>query len=194
MIENDLTKLRIDAAIRGKWNIGFFASGFTFWIFIGIISNSLPLETARIYMVVGTFFIFPLAVVFSKIFKADPFTKGNSIGELVGYTHMSVITMSFPIIILTAIYLPHALIFVMAILYCLDFFVMTWAFGSLLFGIHAAFRTVIVTLIYFAIPAYRFTILPFVIALLYLTTVLLIPILRTKWLLKNNEKKNLKTD
>jgi len=190
MTENDLAELRVDAAIRGKWNIGFFASGFTFWIFIGIICNSFPLETARIYMVAGTFLIFPLAVLFSKLFKADPFTKGNSIGELVGYTHMSVITMSFPIVILTAIYLPNALIFVMAILYCLDFYVMTWSFGTWLFGIHAAFRTIIVSLIYFAIPAYRFTLLPFIIALLYLTTVLLIPVLRTKWLKKNNENQN----
>lgn len=121
MTENDITKLRVDAAIRGKWNIGFFASGFIFWIFIGIICNSFPLETARIYMVAGTFLMFPLAILFSKLFKADPFTKGNSIGELVGYTHMSVIAMSFPIIILTAIYLPNALIFVMAILYCWTF-------------------------------------------------------------------------
>ena len=106
MTANDLTKLRIDAAIHEKWNIGFFASGFAFWIFIGITSKSFPLETARIYMVVGTFLIFPLAIILSKLFKADPFTKGNNIGELVGYTHMSVITMSFPIIILTVVYLP----------------------------------------------------------------------------------------
>lgn len=71
---------------------------------------------------------------------------------------------------------------------------MTWSFGTWLFGVHAAFRTVIVTLIYFAIPPYRFTVLPFLIAFLYLTTVLLIPILRTKWLKKSNEKQSLKTD
>ena len=69
---------------------------------------------------------------------------------------------------------------------------MTWSFGTWLFGVHAAFRTVIVTFIYFAIPAYRFTVLPFIIAFLYLATVLLIPILRTKWLEKNKAK--LKTD
>ena len=187
MTENDIIKLRVDATIRGKWNIGFFAAGFIFWIFIGIICNSFPLETAKIYMVGGTFFIFPLAVLFSKLFKADPFTKGNTIGELVGYTHMSVIALSFPIVILTAIFLPDALIFVMAILYCLDFYVMTWSFGTPLFGVHAVLRTILVTLIYFAIPAYRFTVLPFIISFLYLTTVVLIPILRTKWLKRNYE-------
>ncbi|RZL69249.1 MAG: hypothetical protein EOO93_02090 [Pedobacter sp.] len=187
MKENDIIKLRVDASIRGKWNIGFFAAGFTFWIFIGAIGNNFPLEKARIYMVAGTFLIFPFAVDFSKLFKADPFTKGNVIGELVGYTHMSVIALSFPIIILTAIYLPDALIFVMAILYCLDFYVMTWSFGTWLFGVHAAFRTIIVTLIYFAVPAYRLTVLPFIIAFLYLITVVLIPILRHKWLKKSHE-------
>ncbi len=185
MPENNLTKLRVDAAIRGKWNIGFFAAGFIFWIFIGIISNCMPLEKARTYMVTGTFFIFPLAVLFSKIFKADPFTKGNSIGELVGYTHMSIIALSFPIIILVAIYLPSALILVMAILYCLDFYVMSWGFGNKLFGIHSAVRTIVVTIIYFTLPNLRNIIIPIFVAFLYLSTVILIPILRKKWFGQN---------
>jgi hypothetical protein len=185
MIEHNINNLRVDAATRGKWNIGFFVSGFIFWIFIGIITNCLPLEKARIYMVSGTFFIFPLAVLFSKLFKADPFTKGNCIGELVGYTHMSIIALSFPIIILTAIYLPSALILVMAILYCLDFYVMSWGFGTKLFGIHSAIRTIVVTIIYFALPNLRIIIIPIFVAFLYLSTVILIPILRKKWLEQN---------
>ncbi len=138
-------------------------------------------------MVAGTFLIFPLAVLFSKLFKADPFTKGNSIGELVGFTHMSVIALSFPIIILTAIYLPSALILVMAILYCLDFYVMSWGFGTKLFGIHSAIRTIIVSVIYFTIPTYRSILIPLFVALLYLSIVILIPILRKKWLKQNKE-------
>jgi hypothetical protein len=189
MLETNLIKLRIDAAIRGKWNIGFFAAGLIFWIFIGVISNVLPLEKARFHMIAGTFLIFPMAVLFSKIFKADPFTKGNAIGELIGYTHMSVIALSFPIVIVTATYLPTALILVMAILNCLDFYVMSWGFGTNLFALHAAFRTILVTVLYFVIPTYKFIIIPVVLALFYLSTLILIPILRAKWL-TNNEADN----
>lgn len=184
-MENNLNQIRRDLALRGKWNIGYFASGFTFWVFIGIICNYLPIENARTYMVGATFIIFPMAVMYSKLFKADPFMKGNNFGELVGYTHMSVVTLSFPIIILTAIYLPNALILVMAILYCLDFYVMSWSFGTWLFGIHAFIRTFVVTILYFAAPSFRSLAIPIFLALLYLSTVILIPILKKKWLQKN---------
>lgn len=182
MTDLTLRHLRVDAAQRGKWNIGFFCAGFLFWLYVGVIAHYFPLATARIYWIVGTFFIFPFAVLCSKVFGADPFTKGNALGELVGYTHMSVITLTFPIVIVAALYLPEALILIMAICYCLDFFVMTWAFGSWLFGIHAIFRTVAATLIFFAVPDGRLTILPVVVALCYLTTVILILVLRKKWL------------
>ena len=184
MPELTLINLRIDAALRGKWNIGFFASGLLFWIYVAIVGISLPLATARIYWVTGTFFIFPVAVVMSKLFKADPFTKGNALGDLVGYTHLSVIGLSFPIIIVTAIYMPQALLLLMSICFCLDFYVMSWAFGTALFGLHAAIRTLAVTIIYFALPAWRLTLLPLAVALLYLITMLMIPPLKTKWLEK----------
>ncbi len=188
MTELNINNLRIDAAKRGKWNIGFFSSGCLFWIYVAIIGNRFPLESARIYWVVGTFLIFPIAVLMSKIFKADPFTKGNVLGDLVGYTHMSIISLAFPIIIVTAIYLPEALILVMAICYCLDFFVMSWAFGTWLFGAHAAFRTVAVTIIYFSMPSWRLTAMPIIVAFFYLATVILIPVLRKKWLEKHNKQ------
>jgi len=185
MAELDISKLRVDAAKHSNWNIGFFAAGLLFWIFVGITGNIFSLESARIYWLVGTFFIFPLAVLISKIFNADPFMKGNILGELVGYTHMSVITLSFPIVLVTLLYFPEALILVMAITYCLDFFVMSWAYDTPLFGIHAAFRTIVVTIIFFAVPSWRLSILPAFVAFCYLLTVILIPMLRKKWVVKH---------
>jgi hypothetical protein len=184
----DLVNLRIDAAIRGKWNIGFFAAGGVFWLAVTIIGNTVTIEQARIFWIIGTFLILPVAVLFSRLFGADPFTKGNVLGELVGYTHMSVIAMTFPIIIATAIYMPEALLLVMAIVYCLDFFVMSWAFGSRLFGIHAAIRVITVSLIWFAHPEWRLSVLPAFVALLYVTTVAVIPSLRRRWLLEQQGK------
>lgn len=181
-----INEVRIDAAKRGKWNIGFFAAGFLFWSYVGFIGQAYPLDMARIYWIAGTFFIFPTAVLLSKIFKADPFTKGNVMGELVGYTHMNMIMLSFPVILVSALYYPEALILIMAICYCLDFFVMSWAFGSLLFVIHATFRTVVVTLVFFAVPEWRLTAIPAIVALAYLTTVLLIPDLKKRWLEKQS--------
>ena len=193
MTELNIENLRMDAAKCGKWNIGFFSAGFLFWVYVGFIGRHFPLETARIYWIAGTFYIFPLAVLISKIFKADPFTKGNALGELVGYTHMSIIMLTFPVIIVTALYFPEALILIMAICYCLDFFVMTWVFGSWLFSIHATFRTAVVTIIFFAFPEWRLTTIPAIVALSYLITVILIPILKKEMVTKTYQIKYVAT-
>ena len=180
--QQTLQRLRIDAARRGKWNIGYFAAGAVFWIFAAAVGLTYELERARLFWLVGTFLIFPVAVVASRLAGADPFTKGNPLGDLVGYTHMSVIAMTFPLVLASFLFAPEALLLVMAIAYCLDFYVMSWAFGTRLFGVHAAVRVVVVSLIWFALPEWRFSLLPGVVALLYLGTVGLIPILRHRWL------------
>ncbi len=178
----DLRLLRIDLAQRSRWNIGYFCGGLVFWLYVAVIGSVLPPDVAKVYWLVGTFTMFPFAVAISRICRADPFCKGNDLGELVGYTHMSVVAMTFPIIIAVFIYLPQALLLVMAISYCLDFYVMTWAFGSRLFGLHAALRTLVVTVIWFALPRWRASVLPLVVAMAYLVTVILIPPLRRQWL------------
>jgi hypothetical protein len=177
-----LNLLRVDLARRSKWNIGYFASGFLFWVYAAAIGWIFPLLVARVYWLVGTFFIFPVAVGISHLLRADPFSKGNALGEVVGYTHMSIITMTLPLVLSAFIYFPEAMVLVMAIAYCLDFYLMTWAFGSPLFGLHAALRTLAVTIIWFAVPEWRASALPLVVAMAYLVTVMLIPPLLRQWL------------
>jgi hypothetical protein len=95
---------------------------------------------------------------------------------------MSVIAMTFPIVFACFIYFPEALLLVMAIAYCLDFYVMTWAFDTRLFGIHAALRVILVSLIWFMVPEWRSSVLPGVVAALYVITVAISPTLRRRWL------------
>jgi hypothetical protein len=138
MNSDSLHSLRIDLARRSQWNIGYFCSGFVFWVYAAVVGGSQPLPMARIYWLVGSMVIFPVAVALSRLLRADPFSNGNALGELVGHTHMSVITLTFPVVIAAFVYMPEALPLVMAIAYCVDFYVMTWAFGTPLFGVHAA--------------------------------------------------------
>jgi hypothetical protein len=187
MTDRNLQALRLDLAERSFWNLGYFVAGLIFWLYVIAVNIYFPLEVAKIYWLVGTFFIFPIAVLVSRLLGADPFSKGNKLGELVGYTHMSVIALTFPLIIFSMIYFPEVMILILAIAYCLDFYVMTWAFGSPLFGIHAAVRVVIVTVIWFARPDWRVIVLPATVAFAYLITVILIPRLRRKWLAKHHD-------
>ena len=178
----DLHSLRVDLAERSKWNIGYFVAGCLLWLAIFAAGRLLPIDDARFVWIAATFFTLPVAVAASKAFNADPFCSSNVLGNLVGYTHMSVISLSLPIVIMLALINPEAQLLAMAILYCIDFYVMSWAFGSRLFGIHAAVRTALVTAIWFAAPELRLTVLPLVVAGLYLLTVPAILVLRRSWL------------
>src|SRR3954469_21357399 len=152
MMSPALNLLRVDLARRSKWNIGYFASGFLFWVYAAAIGWVFPLLVARVYWLAGSFVIFPVAVGISHLLRADPFSKGNALGEVVGSTHMSIVAMTLPLVVSAFIYFPEAMVLVMAISYCLDFYLMTWAFGSPLFGLHAALRTLAVTIVWFALP------------------------------------------
>ena len=137
---SNLSDLRMDLAIRSGWNIGFFVAGMLLWIGILVTNLIVPIETGRMIWIALTFGVFPVAVLVSKLVRADPFCNDNPLGQLVGYSHMSVVSLSFPIFVITAVYAPSIQILAMAILLSIDFYVMSWVFGSALFGIHAAGR------------------------------------------------------
>jgi hypothetical protein len=181
-----LRELRTDLTVRSFWNIGFFIAGLVFWVLVFVAGKLYPLEQAKVFWLIGTFLIFPVAVLASKFLGADPFTKGNRLADLVGYTHLSVITLSFPLVIAAFVYFPEAMLLVMAIAYCIDFYVMSWAFGTRLFGVHAAVRVSLVAIVWFAFPAMRLVAIPIIVATAYMATVLLIPIVRKKWLRENS--------
>jgi hypothetical protein len=185
-MSNSQQQIRYELARRSQWNIGYFASGFLFWIFVGIIGQLFPLNIARFYWVFGSGLIVPTAIGISRLLGADPFSKGNTLGELVGNSHLSSVVITFPILVVAFFHLPEALPLIMAITYCIDFYVMSWAFGSRLFILHATIRTVAVTIIWFMLPAWRMILIPLVVALFYLITVLLIPPMRRKWMAQNS--------
>ena len=179
---SNLLDLRVNLAIRSGWNIGFFVAGMLLWIGILITNLTVPIETGRMIWVALTFGVFPVAVLVSKLVQVDPFCNDNPLGQLVGYSHMSVVSLSVPIFVITAIYDPHIQLLAMAILLSIDFYVMSWAFGSAIFGLHAAARTVLVSVIWAVFPESRLTLIPIVVAAFYLGTVILLPIARRRWI------------
>jgi hypothetical protein len=177
-----IQEIRVDLAARSKWNIGYFYAGLAFWLYAGVIGWVHPVHVARIYWLVGTFFIFPVAVLVSKLLHADPFSKGNPLGEVVGHTHMSVILMTLPLVLVACFRYPELMILVMAISYSLDFYLMSWAFGSPMFIVHAVIRTAAVSAIWLVAPDLRAWLIPAVVAAAYAITVTLSPALRRQWL------------
>lgn len=176
----DIINLRLELARSSQWNIGYFVAGFAVWLGILAAGAYLPLETARIVWIAATFFVLPIAAAVSRLIGADPFSNSNPLGRLIGHTHMSVITMSLPLVVATAIYLPELQLLAMAILYSIDFYVMSWAFGARLFALHAAIRTVAVTVVWFGFAEWRMIAIPTIVAAFYFLTIIAIPFLRAR--------------
>jgi hypothetical protein len=179
---DSLVALRIDLAKRSQWNIGYFVAGFLYWSFATIAGATQPLESAKVFWMVGGFTIFPTAVVLSYLLKADPFTRGNTLGSLIGLTHVSLIGLFIPLIIILFRFLPTALPLAMAIVFGASFPVFAWAFGDRMFLWHIIVRTAGATAMWFALPDLRATLIPAFVAMLYLVTAILIPSRRRAWL------------
>jgi hypothetical protein len=128
-----------------------------------------------------------LAIVLSRLWGADPFTKGNALGNLVGLTHASLIWLLMPLIIIFFMRLPAGLPLAMAICLGVSYPVLFWAFGGRIFLWHVIIRVVGATVIWFALPLDRYTVLPGFVALIYLVTTILLPGQRRIWLHAHDE-------
>jgi hypothetical protein len=181
-MNQQLSELRFDLALRSRWNLGFFWAGLVFWFYAAVVGWLYPLQTARLLWLIGTSFIFPVAILVSRLMRVDPFSKANPLGQLVGYTHMSVILMTLPLVVIAYLRYPEFMILVLAISTSLSYYVMSWAFGSSLFWLHAALRTAAVTLAWLAFPVAQSWLVPAIVAVAYGVTVALGPALRVRWL------------
>ena len=179
---DSLVALRIDLAKRSHWNIGYFVAGFLYWWFATITGSVLPMESAKLYWMIGGFAIFPTALLVSRLLGVDPFTRGNTLGSLLGLAHVSVINLLLPLVIVFFLYFPQGLPLGAAICFGASFPVFFWVFGDPIFLVHIIVRVAGATAIWFVLPDERYTIVPAFVAALYLLTAILLPSRRQAWL------------
>jgi hypothetical protein len=179
---DSLGALRVDLARRSKWNIGYLVAGLVYWSFAAVVGTTLPMESAKVLWMIGGFTVFPMAIGFSYVLRSDPFCKGNPLGSLMGLAHGGMIGFSTPLLIALFRDHPMALPLCAAIVFGASFTVFFWAFGDPIFLAHIVVRVAGVTAIWFAMPTYRFSVLPAFVAALYLITLLLLPRRRQRWL------------
>jgi hypothetical protein len=179
---DSLKALRIDLAKRSKWNIGYFAAGFVYWCFAAITGTVLPVESAKIYWMIGGFTIFPMTIILSRFWGADPFTRGNTLGDLIRLTHGSLMGLLLPLVIICFLYLPQALPLAAAICFGASFPVFFWAFGDHIFLSHIIIGVAGAAVLWVALPSGRFSLLPAFVAVMYLVTAILLPGRRAAWL------------
>lgn len=178
----ELVRLRVDLAERSKWNVGYFAAGLLYWTFAAVAGATLPLQVAKLYWALGTGVIFPAALLFSRLLRSDPFTSGNALADLIGLTHLSLLALTMPVLVMCFVDLPQGLPLAAAVFFGASFPVLFWAFGDALFLVHAVVRVAGATWLWFAFPDGRATAVPAFVAVMYLLTLVAIPLRRRAWL------------
>jgi hypothetical protein len=188
MVRTDsLRALRLDLADRGQWSIGYLAAGLVYWTFAALIGTVKPEPTVRVYWAVGGGFIFPLAVLLSRAWNADPFSRGNPLGTLIAVAHATSICLLMPLVVVLWIYFPAGMPLALAICLGASYPVLSWAFGDPVFLAHIVIRVIGVTAIWLALPHGRYTLLPAFVAVMYGATLMVVPARRRRWTEANQQ-------
>jgi hypothetical protein len=182
---DSLRALRLDLADRSQWSIGYLAAGLVYWTFAALIGIGQPEPSVRVYWAVGGGFIFPLAVLLSAAWNADPFSRGNPLGTLIGVAHATSIWLLMPLVVVLWIYFPPGMPLALAICLGASYPVFSWAFGDPVFLGHIIIRVIGVTAIWLALPHGRYTLLPAFVAALYAATLVVVPARRRRWMEAN---------
>jgi hypothetical protein len=155
--------------IKANGGIALPAAGLIYWVALGIAGYYI--EPRSWFALAGytSGLIFPLGLLLAKPLKSDIMVKSPISGVLL--PALVSMLMFWPLAIaggiLNVSFVPLAIGVGMG----LHWPVIGWMYGGKSFMAHAFFRTIGCTIIWFALPAHRFTILPFYVAFVYFVTV-----------------------
>ncbi|GAE25545.1 hypothetical protein JCM9140_1545 [Halalkalibacter wakoensis JCM 9140] len=164
----DLLQIRRELSIKGKNGIGFILAAAAIWTIITIIF-ALPIEThaKNILMLFTTGLLFPLAVVTSKLLKADWRFENNPLANLA--THLNVAQiMYFPILFWAIAYSPNEAVLFFAIIVGAHFFPYGWFYHTKAFYFMAPVISALMILIWSFVQPEQLWLIPLSMVLLLL--------------------------
>lgn len=173
-----LNELKHDLIVEGKKGYPFFLAGTLYWLAMGVLRFIIDSEEqlALIYLLASCS-IFPLAIMISKVFKVNIFSK-NPLGVLGGIVGG---IQAFYLPVWIVIYMEHYewLPMAIGILGASHFLPYLWIYQSKTYGIFTVALAVLSFVFGYIFIDQAFSTLPFLLAIMYLITALLL-ILETK--------------
>ncbi|MEP6342308.1 MAG: hypothetical protein ABJ275_03260 [Maricaulaceae bacterium] len=147
-------------------------AGALYWLILGISGYYLNLANWAQLAFFGSGAIFPIALLFAKIFKNN-FMKDKGIVDSVLLPTFISMLLFWPIMIAAVKTEPELVTIILAIGMSLHWPVIGWSYGrATLFSAHSIIRAVIVLYLWLAFPEARLTWLPFSVAIIYTLTVI----------------------
>jgi hypothetical protein len=146
-------------------------AGTVYWAVLGVLGYQLPIEMWCMVAFLATGAIFPLAMLFAAIF-GNRFMKDRTAAGDVLIPAFIAMLLFWPMIVAAVQVAPQLVPLILAIGMSLHWPVIGWSYGRTgLFSAHSIVRAVVVLLIWLWVPEWRFTVLPFAVAAIYLATV-----------------------
>jgi len=156
----NVNELRNELAIRCKNGLQFLLAANIVWVIILVIFL-LPyeIESKNILTLYSTGIMFPLAILISKIIKADWKTNDNPLGMLGLYINLAQL-MYFPILIFAFDKAPNQFIIFFGVITGAHLFPYAWFYNTKVYSIMAPVISVLVIIIGWDIDITRLWLIP----------------------------------
>lgn len=165
---------RIASFIRLKGGYSVPLAGAVYWAALGIAGSKLPPETWILVAFFASGAIFPLALLFAKIFGNDFMKDKTATGDVLLPAFISML-LFWPIAFAAYGMAPQLVPLILAIGMSQHWPVIGWSYGKTgLYSAHAIVRAIGALLIWAWLPDERFTALPLFVAAVYVGTVIAI--------------------
>ncbi|QQE80584.1 hypothetical protein [Alicyclobacillus sp. SO9] len=126
----DLLQMKRELSIKGKNGISFLMSGTVVWAIITVIFI-LPFSPREKDLIAfySTGLMFPMAVLFSRLIKADWKAQDNPLGSLGLYLNLAQM-MYFPVLFWTIVKHPTDMVLLFAIITAAHFYPYGWLYNT----------------------------------------------------------------
>ncbi|NHK28226.1 hypothetical protein FF098_009950 [Parvularcula flava] len=165
-------RLSAYARLRGGFPIPL--AGATYWAVLGIAGYFLDLSTWSMIAFFGSGSIFPLALLYAKIFRNDFMKSRTAVGSVILPAMLSML-LFWAFIVVAAGEAPSMIPLILAVGMSIHWPVIGWSYGrTALFSAHAVLRAIVPTALWFLFPDERLTWLPLSVSAIYLATIVVI--------------------
>ena len=157
-------------AIRTNGVIAAPLAGAIYWAVLSYLGYTASMRTWCIVAFFLSGFIFPLALLLQKLTKSDLIVKDSPLAKP-GFYAFANIGFGWPIIIASFHIDPQLVPLALGIAMSMHLTGNAWAMNIKSYLYHPIIRAVLITLLWYALPEFRFTLIPLVISLIYLATI-----------------------
>ena len=134
MKQQDLDDARMELSIKAKNGIDFITSASIIWVIITFIwTLSYAAYTKSVFTLMASGLMLPLAIIFSKVYKAQWKIQDNALQPLGLILNIAQL-FYFPFLILCLIKFPNYFILAYAVITGAHFFPYSWFYNKKAFG------------------------------------------------------------